>query len=1399
MRHVRFFHTVSLAVGLWLASPGRAAHAGDEGWLAYPYLEAPVEELAAALDAFEARMGELTPHVEGTEEARTNDVAILLTEWGHRYDEQGRQTLVSRRIYRVLTEGGVEAWDPMVVGWEPWHEARPELRVRVIHTDGEVHRLDPDAVVVGGGPEPGVKVYSDNRELLAPLPALEVGAIVEQVVEIREERPYFAPGRNLTSELTSYEPTAVFSMWVEQPEGAPFAWTLHGEAELETSEQPLADGGLRHGFLARDITPWDEWVNHLPFEVWLYPAIEFSTADSWGAVAQGYHAMVRGALDHAGTAQAIAPVMTEAFSDTDPATLGRDERTARLLAALRDRIRYTGLNLGEAAIVPGTPAETLERSYGDSEDQATLLVALLEAVDIQAHVALISTVDGYDPTPTMPGLDSFDHAIVVIPGPEPTWIDPVDHFARTGALAEECQGRLALIAAPDTTEPTRTPQSPSSENRLTHVVHIELPFNGAARVTEQQWGTGPQEIYLRRWGSYRKQVEQERADTDAPAEPDEETWEQTDPDDLGSAYRWTSTSTDEEVGAVGGGVAWVPLYEGTLFEHSPWDVWHEPDDDAEPREQALAWPPFSVELRYELVPPPGYELVEEPRATEKSLGPAQYRRTVSHEDGTLVVVSTLDWPHARITPEQFAEAQEAFVALAEGAAATVTYKHGAQIAWEGGDPQGASQAYRELVRAWPDEPQPKLDLSEFLMANTLAPAARRWSDQAVAQTRDGDPQEYARVLHSTAWTYTQDDLGNYGTGGYDRDAALRVWRQAQQASPDNPRIAVGLGVALRHDDHGVLLKPGHPDRIAGMELLLATVDMEGADADIHDLALRTLIEDERYQIALETAKRLPATDATRSTILVCLCLLQGSEAAMGSPEWKRMDQAQRQMAVGLANLTLLGMRRYPEAIDMIQAVPATGADALRAQQVMPLLQALKPWRELHFDPKDPTEVAERFLILSADEDTKLPELMALFTRGSDPEEIEGERRAMRFGAEAGMREMGVAGMSIGFLPDILAILVDGEIVEQHGNDALVRLQMMGPTPSGTLDLDFAMVREGRRWKIRAARTLLRHQGAAEALSRLDKGAPDEALRWLTWVAGQGDSRPPDDPWDGALLTHLMHGLAADDPERLHMVATAVLAAGGEAPQAVAELERLRAQATDPVQRVILGRCLSWALEQADDDEALVALFTQLHREYPDADRPLAGLLGALGRLNRQQERVDLLRAEIERQPDNAWLKRSLAASLALLGELDEARVLMQALDRKGEATATDYNEVAWWDLIQDRVDAETVRTAERAAEQSGYRDSATLHTLACVLIDQGEVPRTIEIVQYAMQSEGYTASDLPPHWWYLIGRIAEALGEPELALETYRAIEKPEPLDGLDTWHLVERRLVSLEGAEASP
>src|SRR5262249_25330207 len=162
-----------------------------------------------------------------------------------------------------------------------------------------------------------------------------------------------------------------------------------------------------------------------------------STGGSWQAIAEGYAKLVD---EKAGTKDVSSVVATITKGKQT-----REQKIAAIVQYLGREIRYTGVEFGDAAIVPHSPAATLKHKYGDCKDKATLAVAMLRAVGVPANVALLNAGNRQDVPIDLPGMGLFDHAIVHVPGDPEFWIDPTDEHARPGQIPGSDQGRMALI------------------------------------------------------------------------------------------------------------------------------------------------------------------------------------------------------------------------------------------------------------------------------------------------------------------------------------------------------------------------------------------------------------------------------------------------------------------------------------------------------------------------------------------------------------------------------------------------------------------------------------------------------------------------------------------------------------------------------------------------------------------------------------------------------------------------------------------------------------------------------------------------------------------------------------------------------------------------------------------
>src|SRR5262249_28052105 len=202
--------------------------------------------------------------------------------------------------------------------------------------------------------------------------------------------------------------------------------------ELKIQQQE-ENGRLKVRLVQGPMEALDNAESYLPSDQPAFPQVSFSTAASWQTVAGSYAALVDERVKEGNEAEISARHVTGKNS--------ADEKLVALIQYLSKEVRYTGVEFDEASIVPHPPTQTLKQKYGDCKDKATLLVALVRAAGIPAHVALLKVGTREDVPKDLPGMGAFDHAIVYVPGTPERWIDVTDEYARLGELPSPDQGR----------------------------------------------------------------------------------------------------------------------------------------------------------------------------------------------------------------------------------------------------------------------------------------------------------------------------------------------------------------------------------------------------------------------------------------------------------------------------------------------------------------------------------------------------------------------------------------------------------------------------------------------------------------------------------------------------------------------------------------------------------------------------------------------------------------------------------------------------------------------------------------------------------------------------------------------------------------------------------------------
>lgn len=145
----------------------------------------------------------------------------------------------------------------------------------------------------------------------------------------------------------------------------------------------------------------------------------------WGHVGEWGRDYFDIAPDEAARALA-AEIMAEHASDAD--------RAAAALRFAQREVRYFAVLLGQGGYVPTPPAETLRTRFGDCKAKTALLIALLRAMDIEAHAALVHLGEGEGLPYELPSPTAFNHVIVraTVDG-RSYWLDPT-HTHQGGGI-----------------------------------------------------------------------------------------------------------------------------------------------------------------------------------------------------------------------------------------------------------------------------------------------------------------------------------------------------------------------------------------------------------------------------------------------------------------------------------------------------------------------------------------------------------------------------------------------------------------------------------------------------------------------------------------------------------------------------------------------------------------------------------------------------------------------------------------------------------------------------------------------------------------------------------------------------------------------------------------------------
>lgn len=344
----------------------------------------------------------LPPNPEIHDEQITNGAFHVLVDAQSRV--AGRDRVNYRRFAtRAINAAGVDAVANIAISFDPSYQTLVLHSIDVIRDGQVVSRLGSVPVKVlqrEAGLE--ARIFDGRKSANVFLEDVRVGDTIDYSYSVRGSNPVF--GNRAYGE---------FGLQFGEPVGRMHARLVYGgdrpvvvrarNSDLHGSVRDIA-GAREYEWSADDVAPLlveDDapgWYDP-------YPVVEWSTFGDWAEV-------VRWALplyaQHEGPGRELdQEIRRIAARNATPAA-----RTMAALQFVQGEIRYLGVEIGPNSHAPNAPDLVLKRRFGDCKDKATLLVAMLDALGIEARPALVASRMQRAVAGRLPGPRAFDHVIV---------------------------------------------------------------------------------------------------------------------------------------------------------------------------------------------------------------------------------------------------------------------------------------------------------------------------------------------------------------------------------------------------------------------------------------------------------------------------------------------------------------------------------------------------------------------------------------------------------------------------------------------------------------------------------------------------------------------------------------------------------------------------------------------------------------------------------------------------------------------------------------------------------------------------------------------------------------------------------------------------------------------------
>lgn len=316
----------------------------------------------------------------------------------------GKVERYCRHVDVAVTQAGVAALGEIQIEFSPDYQQLRLHRAALVR-DGRI--IDQTKLaslrMIEQEPDSENRVYSGATTALLVLSDVRPGDLTDISYSVIGTNPILGGRYAGHVRLGASSKAHRIHVEVESAAGrAALHWTVRGSAP--PPRDSVLDGRRVLTWDLEDVAPRPN-EDRIPAEFASPPELELSEFADWAEVATWANELYPNAPHP--TLAAKARELRSSAPDLETAVL-------RAIRFVQDDVRYLSISLGPHSVKPHEPKTIFEQRFGDCKDKSYLLVELLRAWGVEAHVALADSELRGHVRESLPSPFAFDHVIAAI-------------------------------------------------------------------------------------------------------------------------------------------------------------------------------------------------------------------------------------------------------------------------------------------------------------------------------------------------------------------------------------------------------------------------------------------------------------------------------------------------------------------------------------------------------------------------------------------------------------------------------------------------------------------------------------------------------------------------------------------------------------------------------------------------------------------------------------------------------------------------------------------------------------------------------------------------------------------------------------------------------------------------